>query len=271
MYWRQIAVLATALVATQAAAKPKPKPIDLSPVAKHFSIYHDGHGHFLVVGDWLRTIRDRKLEKKVRMLFYGNGKVFYRQVERGFGGDTSKQQFSIYVADPRVGWAAQSMFRIDKGAGEMECQGRKTALVRLSPAETATMLKRARFFSVAWQRMGHFLARDDDGIYYFVDRYDSRGSTPFELGGFRLFSGPRGKLKRLPLDNIVADPAGEIFISKMGKLKVSKDGKAAWWVTKKATTKLVGMSPRSPQVGVFIFRDLGVYFGQRLHRPCDDM
>src|SRR5690606_2196147 len=86
----------------------------------------------------------------------------------------------------------------------------------LTVDEARALIARATFLPPLWRRQAHFLARDDDGIYFFVDRYRE------EYGGkgYRVFSGQKGAMKELAMKNVVSDSAGEIYATKSGDLKI---------------------------------------------------
>jgi hypothetical protein len=83
--------------------------------------------------------------------------------------------------------------------------------------------------------------------------------------------GPRGSLKLQPMTNVVADSEGEIFTTKSGSLRfiAGPGGRQSSWVKGKKVIKLVPI-PVEQNLNV-IYNDLGVYRGQRLGTPCDDL
>ncbi|MCP4445538.1 MAG: hypothetical protein GY811_09380 [Myxococcales bacterium] len=64
-----------------------------------------------------------------------------------------------------------------------------------------TILKEAKRKGPRWRRNEFALARDNRGIYYYVDRLSRR----FRGKSFRVFKGPRGQLTETPLVDIVDD------------------------------------------------------------------
>ena len=121
----------------------------------------------------------------------------------------------------------------------------------------------------------HLLARDDQGRYFYVDR----GNTPETEKSFRLFVGPKGAMKLQKMTNAVADTEGEIFTTKSGSLRYVTDRKnPPVWIqggkkTKLTVVPLEGTDANGEPVNNYqlIYNDLGVYLGERLGNPCDDL
>jgi hypothetical protein len=114
-----------------------------------------------------------------------------------------------------------------------------------------------------WKRQAQALARDDAGNYYFVDRMRDE----FGGKGHRIFAGPKGGLKEMPMVNVVSDSVGEIYATKRGELRFVTSSAEALWIKGAAKSKLT-LIPVSENVDL-IYGDLGVYDGS-LGTPCDD-
>ena len=84
----------------------------------------------------------------------------------------------------------------------------------------------------------------------------------------RIFAGPKGGLKELPMVNVVSDSVGEIYATKRGELRFVTSNSSATWI-KGATKTSLTRIPIEDNVGL-IYGDLGVYEGS-LGTPCDDM
>ena len=254
------------LVAGSAAAEPKrandkPKPIDVKPVADKLDVYKDDLGNYYVTpkagafGD----------EDTSPWLFYGDGKTLYQQRVIGFSVEPpAKQDWVIW--SPRARGMVGAMLLVDADKAWVECKHKdgKRPLTALKADEVKTLFKRATFLPALWIRQSHFLARDDDGVYYFVDmlREDYGGN------GYRVYVGMKGEMKELPMTNRASDSAGEIFATKTGQLKIitGRDGKAYWI----KGGKKVELTPLEPGDNKYlIYRELGIY-GQ-LGVLCDDL
>jgi hypothetical protein len=106
-------------------------------------------------------------------------------------------------------------------------------------------------------RRPYMLARDDSGVYYYVDVIrDQYGGN-----GYRVFVGKKGAMKQKPLTDIAKDTAGDVFATKTGDLRIVRD------VTENKTEiAWVKGGKRSPLVVLdtdanepLIFKQLGVY------------
>jgi len=270
--------LVSTLTPAPARAAPgitPPPAIDVTPYAATLTAYHDGKGHTFVLP---KDLMD--LGKVQARLFYGDGKTFYRQPVDTMGRSVKDRSSSFSVFEPRVGGGAYSQLIARAGKLEFHCEDRATPLQPLAPASAAAMIKAARFHDQYWRRTPHLLARDNRGRYFYVDRlapkpaYD--GATDYRDAGFRVFSGLRGKLRPLKMKNVVSDASGEIFITLDGQLQLvfdrATDSKArAQWIARSRTTELTLVDTQAPASRKMIYRDLGVYAGQRLERPCDDL
>src|SRR4029077_10997904 len=85
-------------------------------------------------------------------------------------------------------------------------------LKQLNADEARTVIQHATFLPPLWQRQAHLLARDDDGVYYYIDELREE----YGGNGFRVFVGQKGAMKELAMTNVVADSAGEIYATKTG-------------------------------------------------------
>jgi len=249
---------------------PPPAALDVSKILDQFDVYHDGRGHYFLSLPWDRTRKTRDKER----LFYGDGKVFYRQPVTGFSRlDRSRREYGI--RDPRCSLIGLSHLKLHGDKVAFTCDKRTTALRLLEQDKAAPLLGKAKFFDIYWSRTPHALARDEDGVYYYVDRLRSDDMVDRERRGFRLFRGRLGQLKRLRMRNLVADTRGEIFATDRGELRLllDKDPKnlGAVWIENKARTRLIWVPIASYQTRRLVYRDLGVYAGIKLHLPADDL
>jgi hypothetical protein len=84
-----------------------------------------------------------------------------------------------------------------------------------------------------------------------------------------VFRGQKGAVKPQKMVNIVSDSEGEIFITNAGKLRFVLNKSEKTWVEGKRETKLIDLPIEDNHV--LIYTDLGVYAGQPLGTPCDDL
>lgn len=240
----------------------QPEPFDVKPFRAKLGVYHDGKGHYVVMNP---DVRDDETDDAV---FYGDGKVFW-QVRR-VGGGASEDRFDVTFWDPRIVPGYQRSLDGKPGELRVQCEERQTPLTALPKAEATALLEAATFYRPRWKRMAYLLARDESGTYYYVDRMRQPENNKF----YRLFVGKKGSLKLTKLVNVVSDSQGDIFSSKSGELRLIASASPAGdrelvWVKGKKRTKLVNVPVQDN--GALIYSELGVYAGQPLGTPCDDL
>ena len=254
---RLAALFLLAGTGSASAAPPEPKapPADVSTVKDKLIALHDGKKHVLVVEPFAASWDHA---------YWGDGKTFHA-LRIGSSSASGNESWSFTFWEPRVAARYQASVSFKAGTYELECDGRKTRFEPLPEAESRAMIAAAAFFQPRWRFRAYALARDDRGTYYYVDRQREPEDSMF----FRLFVGPRGKLKPLPMTNVVSDSEGDIFATRSGELRLILDKRESTWVKGKARTTLVSL-PVEDNVKL-IYGDLGVYTGQRLGTPCDDL
>jgi hypothetical protein len=241
-------IAASLAIGSTAAAEPKPKAVDIKPFRDKLLVLKDADGGTYVVlpGDDAR-------------IWYGlPKKPMYEQVviNRSTDGD----KWSIGMWAPRVGEFKPGSIDFH-GNGEYfrYCgDAAKLPLTQLPSDQAKLVVDKGSFMSTAFVRRPYLLARDDSGIYYYVDVIrDQYGGN-----GFRVFVGKKGALKLRPLTDIASDSAGDIFSTKTGDLRfvhnVEDSGKQTiQWVKGGKKTDLVALdTDRNSRV---IYKDLGVY------------
>jgi hypothetical protein len=248
--------------AVHAAPKPdplKPKPVDIKPMLDKLDVFRDDTGMYWVS---LRAMTADHDDDNL-WTFYGDGKTMYRQRVIGFSTHDGVIEWNLWA--PRVRGMQTANVMLKAGKVTIECKVKDTprAMTQLPADQARAFLQHAAFMPPLWTRQTHTLARDDDGVYYFVDELRE------EYGGkgFRVFVGQKGAMKELPMMNVVSDSAGEIFATKSGELKIvtSEDGKAYWKKGGKKTD-LIKLDPW--QNRYVIYRELGIYGA--LGAVCDD-
>jgi len=255
-------VVPAALVAGIADARPKKKKIkddleDISKVKATLAVLTDEDGDVYVVDT---TWGDE------HYAFYGDGKVLYRQRIFGGGSDGTTGSFDFSFWSPRADRGF--IGRDAKGAFYVQCDDGTDAetfpLTQLPAADAKKVLDTASFRKPLWKRQAQALARDDAGNYYYVDRMrDDYGGK-----GHRIFAGPKGGMKELPMTNVVSDSVGEIYATKKGELRFITDPNKASWIKGTVKTELT-IIPIEDNISL-IYGELGVYDGS-LGTPCDDV
>jgi hypothetical protein len=251
-------------VSTLASSEPKagdkPKPIDAKPVLDKLQAFKDDLGNVYVVP----KPDAFSFDDAQQWVFYGDSKSVYQQRIIGASQDGGHDyEFNIWA--PRAkGMQAASLGPVE-GKMALVCRWKDgtRALKPLGADEARTLFNHLTFYPVLWQRQGHMLSRDDDGVYYYVDqlREDLGGA------GYRVYVGQKGAMKELAMTNVVNDSAGEIYATKTGQLKIVKgeNGNAYWMKGgKKADLTVLDLFENR----YLIYRELGIY-GQ-LGAVCED-
>jgi hypothetical protein len=237
------------------ASQPDGDALDISDVKSKLQVLSDGKQHYIAVIPFGSSFDH---------LYYGDGKRFYLQRMNGGGAD-GKQSWDRVFWEPRVKAMWQGGVAFAKGKYTVQCGDRATELQPLNAEEQTKLLDSASFFKPLWIHQAYSLSRDNKGNYYYVDRV----REPENNRNFRLYAGTRGNLKLLKMTNVVSDSQGDIFTTKKGELRLVLDRKKPSWFAGKKETELIGLPLDDNRV--LIYTDLGVYAGQRLGTPCDDL
>jgi len=236
-----------------AAAPAVSKVVDIGPVKAQLLVLEDGKGHYLVVLPFGEDV--------FAHLYWGDGKVFFAQRVFG-GGSEGTVAFDRVFWEPRVRERWKASFALKDGVYTLRCEDRTTVFRPTEEAKAKAILDGASFHAPRWQRRAYALARDETGTYYYVDR-----AREEDVKDFRLWAGPRGKMKPLPMTNVVSDSEGDIFATHTGELRLVLDKKESAWVKGKQRTTLK-LLPLEDNVQL-IYSELGMYAGEPLGTPCD--
>jgi TolB-like protein len=233
-----------------------------SPRPPRLTLLTDGSGSYVAVAPYGSTETP---------LFAGDAKRLYAQRVIGSSatGDTA---FDYVFWDPRVrdGWQRSLSFKDEKYA--LQCGQKAVAYRAVPPAEAKRVLAGAQLLRPRWRRQVHALARDDAGTYYLVDapRETEGVPTPSADDGviYRLFVGPKGKLRELALNDAVSDSAGTLLLTPEGALQFSADGAKATWKAAGATTALTPV-PLDESAAALAYGKQGPYRDDPLRTACD--
>jgi hypothetical protein len=253
----------TLLPAFGGAARAEEALPDAKAIEK-MTVCTDGKSHYVAIApDSLITSR----------LHYGDGKTFYA-VPPGSGGAMSGDWFQ----DPRrFNKTNNSSFRgldlrlfsrveyeHEKKTCVVVCGDKKTELQIMEPQKAKALLSAAKFQPSPRKWAPYALARDTNGVYYYVDR----GYAEADKGRFRLYVGPKGALVLQTMKNVVSDSEGDIFATKTGSLRLILDKSESSWIQndKAKALRVVPVGDNLPM----IYNELGVYGSERLGTPCDD-
>jgi hypothetical protein len=200
-----------------------------------------------------------------RGLAYGDGKTFaYVRSPNALGDGWffDPRQRNEQNNDNFRGLDLRVFSHIEPETCKLSCGAREVTLQKVS--DKAALLAGAKYEEGPMQREPYALARDKAGTYYYVDR----GVTDATARDFKLYRGPRGKLKPLAMKDVVSDSEGEIFASTTGKLRLVLGKQSAQWIA--GGTSALTLLPLSDNYAL-IYNELGVYLGARLGVPCDDL
>src|SRR3954462_3352553 len=91
--------------------------------------------------------------------------------QRVIGSSLDGSHLSFNVWAPRAKGLNTASIEIIKDQASVECRAKDgtRVLTPLKADEAKAMLVKATFYPALWKRQAKFLARDDDGVYYYVD------------------------------------------------------------------------------------------------------
>jgi len=256
-----------------AAAAPPTRdlPIDVPPaVLEKMVVLKSGPRRLYAVPDARIQVKVPEGIVRSDFLFVSEDGKTFRRMRPERGGLIGAESYYYFLWDPRVEREDQVGLYVDKDkkpAAAAYCGDKEAPLARLADAEARALLAAARFVEGPFGRQEYALARDDRGVYYYVDR--GLGLTQ----DFRLFVGPRGALKLQKMKNVVRDSAGDVFASKTGTLRLilprEPSKQEGSWVKGKKRVPLVVLPLRENEG--LIYGDLGVYVGVPYGSPCDQI
>lgn len=255
------AVPAAAGPATKPANKADkaPKQIDAKPVLDKLLAFRDDLGGVYVVP---APDAFAELGEAGKWVFYGDGKTLYQQRIISSGAEGGKH-YTWGMWAPRAKVSTAQIGPV-KGKLVVTCaQNGERSLTQVKADEAKSLLSSATFYEALWQRQAKFLARDENGTYYYVDELRAEHGG----NGHRVYVGIKGAMKELPMTNVVSDSAGDIYATKSGQLKIIADRGGAYWIKGKKKLGLTALEVTDNRY--LIYRDLGIY--GTLGAICDDL
>ena len=239
---------------------PAAGAIDISEARPEMIVLTDGKSHYLAM---------TPPGSKADAFFYGDGKRFYKLASPSYSKNGESWERSFL--DPRLtdGGHEEGMAFVNQKAGAytLQCGPRTTVMKPAAAAEQKTILTSGSFEKSLRKYRPYALGRDENGIYYYVDR----GYQPEEKNKFRLFAGPKGNLKLQQMVNVVSDSEGDIFATKTGTLRLILGKKETVWIAGKKRSPLTMVPLDFNRNVAMVYTEFGVYAGQRLGTPCDDL
>lgn len=253
--------------ADKGAKGPDPAALlDVGAIRDKLALVTDGKSHYVAV----LPQRLRSQLGADHALFYGDGKRFYSVRVQGANADGERWGYTF--AEPRLAEGGR-----EEGSGDLRfeppetytifCGARKAEFKAVPEAEAGKLIAAATFERSPRKFRPYALARDSKGRYFYVDR----GATKETSSVYRLFAGQKGALVRQTMTNIVSDSEGDVFSTKSGSLRMVIGRSEASWIEKEAPQKLVIVPIDFNKNVAMIYNELGVYSGERLGTPCDDL
>ncbi len=248
-------VLGCAVAVAGAQPKdPKPLTVDIKPFKDQLIVLKDSAGGTYVVLPPTATTEVRA--------WYGTGKILYEQIKDSFGANGDAWSMSIWA--PRIPEARPGAIERKKdGTFFKSCDFKDdSVLTQVTGDKAKLVLDKYTFVSPGMVRVPHLLARDDSGVYYFVDRL----SKVHGGKSFRVFVGRKGGMKLLALTDVATDSGGQVFSTKTGDLRLvytadngmgEPKSRSPVWVKGGKKSELVELSVEIN--GPLIFNELGVY------------
>jgi hypothetical protein len=239
------------LLASPAAANPKPQPVEIKPFRDQLIVLTDADGGVYVA-----------LPGNPSRLWYGaRGKTknLYEQIVTGRSANGDRWDISVFA--PRVPNMQPGAVGIDDTGYFRYCGGeRKTRLTVVTGDKATAILDGYTFMTPALTRSPYLLARDSFGVYYYVDQIRAQ----YGGKGFRVFIGKKGAMKERPLVDIATDTAGDVFGTKSGDLHLVRNTSDEP-IAKPRVTLVRGSKETTLTYldtwfnSVLIFKDLGIY------------
>lgn len=248
---RSWVVAAALLVAGVASADPAPKPIDIKDMKDEMVVLKDADGGIYVV----YFVRDKETH-----VFYGTGrdKILYDQLLEG-PKSRDGDAWSVSTQAPRAVYPFMGQVaRRKDGTFMRDCSDKnRIELTQLAGTKAAEILDKYQFVTTSVVRRPYLLARDDRGVYYYVDVLrDLYGGS-----GHRVFIGKKGGLKQMALTDVTSDSAGDVFATKTGDLRLVRtlgdDKPTAQWIRGEKKSDLIYLDIYMNQP--LIYRELGLY------------
>jgi hypothetical protein len=239
-----------------------PVPFEIGDAKNRLAAVTDGKGHFLLY--------DKAKPYDSETVFYGDKTAVHRMRVVG-GGASGTESFEMSFWDPRHkgGNSSRPSFSMREAGKkfEIECSGKTTAVQPVDAEALKALVDNVKFLGPIFTRQPDSLLRDDSGKYYFVDRV--RTDNDEDRRDYRVFVGARGKMKQMPLKDIVDDSEGKIFSTKNGNLRLIRGPVPQnRWVAGKSSKALTDV-PIVDNLPL-VYLELGVFAGMRLGTPCDD-
>lgn len=243
---------AVLLLAAGVHADPTPRPADIADYKDTLIVLEDAEGGIYAVSN----------ERTAAHVFYGPGKakVLYEQILEGSRGRDGSA-WSIAIHAPRMAYPFMGTLARRKDGTYFRACGHDlfAELTVVTGDRAKAILDKWKFLTSTMIRRPYLLARDDRGVYYYVDVLrDLYGGN-----GHRVFVGKKGALKQKALTDVTTDSAGDVFSTKSGDLRLvrtfgeQQEKPTAQWIRGEKKQELIYLDTYMNQP--LIYRELGLY------------
>src|SRR5688572_18254052 len=162
-----IVVIVVATIAL-AHADPVPKKVDITPFRAELLVFADAAGNAYVLKPHTAT-------ESGRIFFGPSGKTLHEQVLVGRSKSGSAWSYQTWA--PRIpGIRPAYLMQKADGSHHKTCADDKhdVALTQLTGDKAKQVLDKSTFMTEALLRRPHVFARDDAGVYYYVDKLSEK-------------------------------------------------------------------------------------------------
>lgn len=268
---RVLLVLVSFMLTSQVGLADPPKKddsVDVTAFKAKLKLWTDGKKHYIAAIPMSIGDEDDDLS------FYSpDGKDFYALQRFSGGSDGSASTFDWTFWEPRVQQASFGAYKDANGKTlhyQVECDQRKTNLTLVGDADAAKIFGAAAWHKFHWQRAAYRLARDDEGVYYFVD-IDRSSKDSLRKTGHHVWMGNKGAMKQVKMIDMTSDTEGDVFVTKDGQLRFVIGKNTVEWVQNGKHEALHYLDLDEDLNRILVYTDLGVYSGEMLGTPCDDL
>jgi uncharacterized caspase-like protein len=200
---------------------------------------------------------------KEEELFTGTLENMHVQVYQG-SFKSGGERFSYTLIDPRFVSSNQRHFELKDSRYQLTCGEQKIEYFPYQVSEED--FQNVQWYERPWKRISFLLARDEFGVYYFVDQARSR--RPNGNTDLRLYIGTKGDMSYQPLDDVIFDAAGIILRSQENRFVVKNEPKKTiYWANSSNKTELMEVNLYQSQQ--MIYNELGVYPKKNYSTMCD--
>jgi hypothetical protein len=259
----KIALLSAAVfcssVSVTRPAFATPSSVDASDFRDDLVVLKASGGHFLVTS--IEETRDRS--------FWGTKSTVHALSGRGGGGvkNADGKYTSVQASFTDTKSGSDSYISLDwkDDTWSLRCGDTPIELTPLSGEPRARFLDGVEFKTRYWEREPIMLARDEYGVYYYVDK----NKTDKSPESYHIYTGWMGNMVKSPLVLVAQDYEGIIFSTRSGDRRLIVDSEVTHWIEDEESKKLRVLSVHANHD--FIYSRLGIYSEQAFGSPCDHL